>query len=115
MFERFDEVLSERIGEGSIDNDQFSTLMDTLAHHNQICPAGQEVSLQLVCIAGESFIQENLVFLDKSQLLSSVGGYCTSGVMKQLPELQQSFESELKSRMHALTSGELVYILRMFS
>jgi hypothetical protein len=36
----------------------------------------------------------------KSQLISVIGGYVTSGVMLQLPELQKAFEEELiKSRL----------------
>lgn len=58
--------------------------MEEVAGHNQQCEIGNEVTLQLVCLEGESFVTQNLVFFDKSQLISIIGGYATSGVMKQL-------------------------------
>jgi hypothetical protein len=61
--------------------------MDAVAEHNQMCMSGQEVTLQMVCIEGEQFVKENITSLEKSELISIIGGYVTSGVMKQLPYL----------------------------
>jgi hypothetical protein len=56
--------------------------MDAVAEHNQMCMSGQEVTLQMVCIEGEQFVKENIASLEKSELISIIGGYVTSGVMK---------------------------------
>lgn len=93
IFESFDEVLSERIASKAMSIDQFATLLETLASHNQNCPIGEEVTLQMVCMEGELFVSDNLDFFEKSQLLSVIGGYTTSGVMRQLDVLQNQFES----------------------
>ena len=85
LLDRFDEALSERIAEGSLSRDLFCALMQTISHHNQDCPAGDEVTLQLVCLEGEPFVLSNLAFMDKSEFLSTLAGYATSGVLPQLP------------------------------
>jgi hypothetical protein len=72
--------------------------------------------MQMVCIEGESQVQKNMPYFLKSQLISVIGGYVTSGVMLQLPELQKAFEDELiKSRLITFSVPELVYVLRLFS
>lgn len=83
--------------------------------HNIECEPGLEVTLQLVTLEGEDLVTKNLPSLEKSQLLSVIGGYTTSGVMSQLKDLQKSFEQEVGSRLHTLAPPEIVYILRMFT
>jgi hypothetical protein len=85
MMEVFDEVLSDRIKEGSVAKDQFSALMEVISTHNQECASGREVTLQLVCLEGEEFVASNLTFLGRNEFLCVVGGYATSGVMQQMP------------------------------
>jgi len=38
--------------------------------------------MQMLCIEGEEFVRKNIQGMDKSQVLSVIGGYVTSGVMK---------------------------------
>ena len=82
LMDQFDEVISDRIKEGSIDKDQFSAIMEVISTHNQECPPGQEVTLQLVCLEGEEFVANNLTFFGRNKFLCVVGGYATSGVMQ---------------------------------
>lgn len=82
LFELFDEVMSERIRTKSVTMDQFAMLMEEIATYNQQCQSGEEVTLQLVCLEGEEFVSDNLEFMEKSQLIGTIGGYATSGVMQ---------------------------------
>ncbi len=69
----------------------------------------------MVCIEGEEYVKKNLTTFDKSEFLSIVGGYCTSGVMLQLRDLQKAFESDVKNRLHTLDPAEVVYLVKSFS
>jgi hypothetical protein len=81
IFEIFDGVISERIQTDSVSIGNFSGMMEEIAAYNQNCQPGDEVTLQLVCLEGEEFVSKNLEYIEKSQLVSIIGGYCTSGVM----------------------------------
>ena len=80
--EKFDEALSERLSAGALDIKELAQLFDELADYNQTCPTGEEVTMQLLALEAESVVRENLIFLEKSQLISIVGGYSTQGVLK---------------------------------
>jgi len=55
--------------------------METIAEHNQVCQNGQEITMQMICIEGEEFVTKNISSMEKSEMISTIGGYVTSGVM----------------------------------
>ena len=61
-------------------------------------------------------MKENITSLEKSELISIIGGYVTSGVMKQLPSLQEVFETEIvKNRINTLAVSEIIFLVKIFS
>lgn len=90
--------------------------METIAEHNQECQSGQEITMQLICLEGEEIVAKNISSMDKSHLISVIGGYVTSGVMSQLKDLQKVFENEvIKNRMSSLSVGEIIFLVKIFS
>ena len=70
-----------------ITNEDFAGILEVVADHNQACPQGLEVTLQMVCMEGEEYVKKNINTFERSEFLSIVGGYATSGVMLQLKDL----------------------------
>ena len=113
VFNRIDEEISKRVKELSLDD--FAGVMTTIAEHNDGRKVNEEAHMDLILFEGEDYIEKNLTFFNKDQLLSVIAGYATTGELNHMKELQMKFEEEIKQRMSTFSSEDVTLLVKLFA
>ncbi|CDW87178.1 UNKNOWN [Stylonychia lemnae] len=113
FFSCLDRVIGDRVDELSLD--EFTGITGIIQNHNLTVDDVDPISLDLFLMKGEDFITKNLNFLQKDQILSVIGAYCSTELIKQMPDLERALEKEILTRTQTLTSFDIAYLVKVIS
>jgi hypothetical protein len=78
VFEAVDDELARRLSFNSINSADFAKAMGILAEHNQLCPSGYEINLELTVSESLPFLKQNLASFTKEEFIKTICGIAVS-------------------------------------
>ena len=89
--------------------------MSILSKHNNLCPQGYEITLEMFISESIEIIEKNLASISKNDFMNLSVGLASSGLLENYTSMITAIESQLRERIYTLDVLESLILLKTFT